>query len=394
MDTIFDIVRRDDDFILYADGKPFLTPSGNQVTHANARLLRLGINHSMFRNAGKIHPLQLLEQLSDASAGGQTISESYPGIAITNDPLLPGEHTRSFNLSGDLIRENPDVADFIFLNASSLASSLANFFRHKGNEQSEKEYLSQIITDFSPEKQSVLAALYTEFGAGLTIHCMLINEILSLTEYAAGLLILRLRNDLPESISNRAAEGMPGLVRLQEQIISDAMPAVDFLTLCKSENKISVIEEIIRRGEDNRTEFKSTLRWDIRQGLKSPAIEHACLKTIGAFLNSEGGDLMIGVQDDGSFIGIETDQFDNNDRFLLHFWTLVKTSLGQEVVEWVNTSLQQFGNKTICRVNCRKARTPVFLRQKGFEEAFFIRVGPSSNSLEISSALKYIEQHF
>jgi predicted HTH transcriptional regulator len=181
---------------------------------------------------------------------------------------------------------------------------------------------------------------------------------------------------------------------LLEEIFLNTLPAIDFLTLCKSENKISVIEEIIKRGENNQTEFKSTLRWDIRQGIKSPAIEHASLKTVCAFLNSEGGELMIGVRDDGNIEGIETDQFNNDDHFLLHLWTLVKTCIGQEVVDWVNTSLQKFGDKTVCRVSCRKSRTPVFLRQKGFEEAFFIRVGPSTNSLEISTALKYIEQHF
>jgi predicted HTH transcriptional regulator len=107
------------------------------------------------------------------------------------------------------------------------------------------------------------------------------------------------------------------------------------------------------------------LRWDLHQGIKSSAIEHASLKTVYAFLNSEGGDLMIGVKDDGSIQGIETDQFENNDRFLLHLWTLLRTCVGKEVGEWIKTSLQKFGNKTVCRVNCRKAGTPVFLRQKG-----------------------------
>jgi predicted HTH transcriptional regulator len=132
----------------------------------------------------------------------------------------------------------------------------------------------------------------------------------------------------------------------------------------------------------------------LRQAIKNAAIEHASLKTICAFLNSEGGELLIGVRDDGSIEGIETDKFENDDRFLLHLWTLIKTCIGQEVVEWVKTSLQKFGDKTVCRVHCKSAKKPVFLNQKGFEEAFFIRVGPSSSNLEISSALKYIQHHF
>ncbi|RPJ37658.1 MAG: ATP-binding protein [Deltaproteobacteria bacterium] len=33
----------------------------------------------------------------------------------------------------------------------------------------------------------------------------------------------------------------------------------------------------------------------------------ACSKTIAAFLNTEGGDLLIGVGDDGAIVGIERD---------------------------------------------------------------------------------------
>jgi hypothetical protein len=36
----------------------------------------------------------------------------------------------------------------------------------------------------------------------------------------------------------------------------------------------------------------------------------------------------------------------------------------------------------------------VFLRQPGFDEEMFIRMGPSSNALDISEALRYIGNHF
>ena len=51
MELNYDIVRRDNDFVLYANGTPCLTPSGNLVTHTNARLLRLCINHQKIGRA-------------------------------------------------------------------------------------------------------------------------------------------------------------------------------------------------------------------------------------------------------------------------------------------------------------------------------------------------------
>lgn len=392
MESPFDIVMRDDDFVLYKNGLPHHTALGNEVSHSNARLLRLCINHEISSLPGKNIPLQLLEKNADFHSLSGNISGFSVEEEIKKDPLLPGGDFSTFNRQGEIFENDPDLLDFIFLNASTLASSRKAFFSGKEGNQSEKNYLIQVIREFPPEKQTVLNTLSLENGSGLIIHCLLMNENLSMTEYGAGLIILRLKNGSPEALTSLNDKSK--FSALLEQIILETLPAIDFLTLCKSENRISVIEEIIKRGENNQTEFKSTLRWDIRQGIKSPAIEHASLKTVCAFLNSEGGELMIGVRDDGNIEGIETDQFDNDDRFLLHLWTLVKTCIGQEVVEWVNTSLQKFGNKTVCRVSCRKSRIPVFLRQKGFEEAFFIRVGPSTNSLEISTALKYIKQHF
>src|SRR3972149_581196 len=65
-------------------------------------------------------------------------------------------------------------------------------------------------------------------------------------------------------------------------------------------------EELIKQGESKTLEFKSTLRWNLQEDRQDDkAVTHAILKTIAAFLNTEGGDLLIGVADDGSVRGIE-----------------------------------------------------------------------------------------
>ena len=60
-------------------------------------------------------------------------------------------------------------------------------------------------------------------------------------------------------------------------------------------------EELIQRGESKTLEFKSTLRWNLVEDRKDDKrVTHAALKTIAAFLNTEGGDLLLGVADDGA----------------------------------------------------------------------------------------------
>ena len=79
-------------------------------------------------------------------------------------------------------------------------------------------------------------------------------------------------------------------------------------------------EELIKRGESKTLEFKSTLRWNLKEDRQDDkGVTHAVLKTIAAFLNTEGGDLLIGVADDGSIVGIERDQLENDDKFMRHW---------------------------------------------------------------------------
>src|SRR5207253_7846290 len=87
-------------------------------------------------------------------------------------------------------------------------------------------------------------------------------------------------------------------------------------------------DELLKQHESKTLEFKSTLRWNLRENRKDDVVTHAVVKTIAAFLNTEGGDLLIGVADDKTVIGIGLDQFDNEDRFMLHLAQVVRNGLG------------------------------------------------------------------
>ncbi len=373
---------RDDDFVVYENGQAMHTSQGNELAHSNVRLLRMAITDYSSEHIYKSFPLKLVSQLCDTIAMKNEIA-----FDISNDPLISIFQEKNAALLTDDI--DFAILNFIFLNSSSLASSFKNYLLKKDENQTDEDFITHDLKGISCNKQLCIQALSEQNGGGVLIHFLLLNGYISIAEYAASVFILKMEN-----IQLSAFKNLSSISALLEPIARTAQNTIDFLTICRGENQITIIEEIIKRGEDNQTEFKSTLRWDIRQNKKNPAIEHAALKSICAFLNSEGGDLLIGVRDDGSIEGIETDKLDNDDRFLLHLWTLIKTCMGQEVVEWVKTTLQTFGNKTVCRISCQKGKNPIFLRQKGFDEAFYVRVGPSSSSLDISSALKYIDLHF
>ena len=157
-------------------------------------------------------------------------------------------------------------------------------------------------------------------------------------------------------------------------------------------------EALIKQGESKTLEFKSTLRWSLKEDRKDKRVTHAALKTIAAFLNTEGGDLLIGVADDGSVVGIERDQLDNDDKFMLHLTQLVRNALGDRARTCIDPKTQELDGGTVCVVSCQRSPEPVFLRWNGMESVedgdFFVRSGPGTVKLPPESAGKYVETRF
>jgi len=158
-------------------------------------------------------------------------------------------------------------------------------------------------------------------------------------------------------------------------------------------------DELIKRGESKTLEFKSTLRWDLREERKDDkAITHAVLKTVAAFLNTEGGDLLIGVGDDSKIVGIEHDRFDSEDKFMLHLAQVVRNGLGDRAGTCIDPRIQIVQGKTVCLVTCQRSPEPVFLKWKGLEGSpegdFYVRSGPGTVKLSPDSAKKFIHTRF
>jgi len=158
------------------------------------------------------------------------------------------------------------------------------------------------------------------------------------------------------------------------------------------------VEELIRQKESKTLEFKATLRYNLKEDRIDDRITHAVLKTIAAFLNTEGGDLLIGVADDRTIVGIEADGFENDDRFRRHLDQVVRNALGDRASTCIDPRTQVLEGKTVCLITCQRSPEPVFLKWNGMEQspdgAFYVRSGPSSVCLSPESARQYIRTRF
>ncbi|MBS3067016.1 ATP-binding protein [Candidatus Pacearchaeota archaeon] len=155
-------------------------------------------------------------------------------------------------------------------------------------------------------------------------------------------------------------------------------------------------EEILRtikRGESKNLEFKSTLRTNLHTNEPDNKIEHVVLKTITAFLNSDGGILLIGVDDSGNVSGLEKDNFRDNDSLKLYFTNIVKRYIGNEFIPFIEFELFPVKDKHVLKIDCLPSKKPVFLNYEK-EEEFYIRSGPSSAKLIGRELIEYIKHKF
>ena len=159
------------------------------------------------------------------------------------------------------------------------------------------------------------------------------------------------------------------------------------------------VEELLKLKESKTLEFKSSLRWNLKEDRKDDKrITHAALKTIAAFLNTEGGDLLIGVADDHSVLGIEHDRLQNDDKFMRHLAQVVRNGLGDRAGTCIDPATQIVDGKTVCLVSCQRSPEPVFLKWKTTEADpegdFFVRSGPGTVKLSPQDAREYIRTRF
>ncbi len=133
--------------------------------------------------------------------------------------------------------------------------------------------------------------------------------------------------------------------------------------------KTADLESLISGGESTRLEFKQTMQWDTALHKRNPELLRACVKTVCAFLNGEGGILLIGVANSGEPTGLEDDIRDFKDRkttdgFESRFRDALVAGLDPESSHLVTMSFPVVRGVQICRVDVERSPHPVFLVQE------------------------------
>jgi hypothetical protein len=158
------------------------------------------------------------------------------------------------------------------------------------------------------------------------------------------------------------------------------------------------IEDLISQGEDEKVEYKSSLRWDYKEAKATKVPQKAAAKTLAAFFNGQGGTLVIGLKDDGEVLGIEPDLSTLHgkpdlDGFGLAFTQVVGNYLGMDRAALVELTISEKDDKQLAVISCPPSGAPVFV-EDGNEVEFWVRAGPSSRKLNVLETNQYIQHRW
>ena len=167
------------------------------------------------------------------------------------------------------------------------------------------------------------------------------------------------------------------------------------------------LEMLMAQGESKFLEYKTSFSLDVDKiqykkdynPIKEVELETESLKNIVAFLNSEGGRLLIGISEsnpDGiSAVGIENEVkkfHKNDDKFLNYVTRRITERISQSVFSNVTLTFVKHGNgTTILKVEVIKSSKPVFLKPG---DEFYIRLPASAEILSGDEMEKYKNAHF
>jgi hypothetical protein len=179
-----------------------------------------------------------------------------------------------------------------------------------------------------------------------------------------------------------------GINKFMEDLLKKAIPA---------EAGVKGMADIIAEGENNKVEFKSSLRWDRKLCQVNKVLEMSVIKTINGFLNTDGGALLIGIDDSKHIVGIEDDyetlQKPDRDGFELLLTQLISSYIGRERCLNTSISFHELDGKDICMVQVEPSLKPAYVKE-GQESKFYIRTNNQTQPLGIKESIEYIQEHW
>jgi len=169
-----------------------------------------------------------------------------------------------------------------------------------------------------------------------------------------------------------------------------------------AERKITTDEkeryDILGEGESSTIEYKESYRWDVKNQTKNKILKQEVSKAVCAFLNAQGGKVLIGINDDGEINGIEPDlklfggttKEKSKDLFSQDIKKTLKDNIDAITIRLTDSFYHRLGNHEIMEIRVKPSTKPVF----HLNEDFIVRNGNASIKLEGKDFFDYLIDRF
>ncbi len=154
--------------------------------------------------------------------------------------------------------------------------------------------------------------------------------------------------------------------------------------------------KIMASGESSFFEFKSTMRYDIHTHIVNKELGAEICKSIAAFMNSNGGVVLIGVNADGTVRGLDDDfktlgKLQNKDGFLLAFSDIITSWDMLEYTPLMDYYFADIDGTEIFVVEVRRSVKREAWLERG---EFYIRAASSDRRLNPRQTTMYINERW
>ena len=253
-----------------------------------------------------------------------------------------------------------------------------------GNQQ--REGARRTIAELSVAQRAGLRCLIHYHGTPVWRGIGVVTGSISNGDYARAMMAV-LGGDDPVSLAESVDDQMKRFVGVRR----GAWRVERFITAWHNS-----LQFLVQRGESETLEFKSTCRYNLFSRKNDKALSYAVVRTVAAFLNSAGGTLVIGLDNNGVPLSdlVEIDGFKDEDKYLLYVVDRVRTVLGRIASIRTSISFMDYSGCRVCVVRCRKSEVPIYAGKSRHEEEYVVRNGPSTVALPTSEAVEYIRDRF
>lgn len=181
------------------------------------------------------------------------------------------------------------------------------------------------------------------------------------------------------------------------------------------------LQSLLDLGENHHIEYKASILWSSRYSdlqiqesnskevkkIRRDASKFIIAKSIAGFLNADGGNLIIGINENKTdkkdeIIGIESEFYKLHDQCVDGYRRMIVDQIIKEffpvnifhhINNYLHINFVKFDEKTICHIKVAKSDSKVFITHKK-EEYFFVRIDASTREIHGEEIVDYCMRRF